>query len=178
MAWLMLRSDGDPAVLSGLVQSAVRDADSSLVADSIMTLEDRLLAGSLARPRLYAVLIVSFALLALVVTGVGLFGVLSYSVSQRTRELGVRAALGASRLSLVGLIVRQGMGVAAAGLIIGLIAAAWASRFVETLLFGVTTGDIATYALVPAVVFLVTVLACLSPARRAARLDPAKALRS
>lgn len=177
-AWLMLRSDGDRAGLGGLLQSAVRDADPTLVADSIMTLEERLLAGSLARPRLYAVLVASFAILALVVTGVGLFGVLSYSVSQRTRELGVRAALGASRLSLVGLIVRQGIGVATAGLVIGLIAAVWATRFIDTLLFGVTTGDIATYALVPAVVFFVTLLACLAPARRAARLDPIKALRS
>ena len=177
-AWLMLRSNGDPAGLAELVRSAVHDADATLVADSIMTLEDRLLAGSLARPRLYAALVASFAILALIVTGVGLFGVLSYSVSQRTRELGVRAALGASRLSLVGLIVRQGIGVAAAGLVIGLIAAVWASRFIDTLLFGVTTGDITTYALVPAVILLVTLLACLSPARRAAKLDPIKALRS
>ena len=177
-AWLLLRSDGDRTGLGGLLQSPVHDADANLVADSIMTLEDRLLASSLARPRLYAMLVASFAILALVVTGVGLFGVLSYSVSQRTRELGVRAALGASRLSLVGLIVRQGIGVALAGVVIGLIAAAWASRFIDTLLFGVTTGDIATYALVPAVVLVVTLLACFSPARRAARLDPIKALRS
>ena len=178
LAWLMVRSDGDRAGLADLMRSTVRDADANLIADSIMTLEERLLASSLARPRLYAVLVASFAILALVVTGVGLFGVLSYSVSQRTRELGVRAALGASRLSLVGLIVRQGIGVAAAGVVIGLVAAVWASRFIDTLLFGVTTGDVATYAVVPAVILLVTLLACLSPARRAARLDPIKALRS
>jgi predicted permease len=178
MSWLYVRPDRGAIAVGEVMRAAVREADASLVADSIMTLEDRLLASSLARPRLYAVLVLSFAILALVVTGVGLFGVLSYSVSQRTRELGVRAALGASRLSLVGLILRQGAGVAAIGLAIGLIAAVWASKFIEALLFGVTTADIATYALVPAVIFLVTLLACLSPARRAARLDPIKALRS
>jgi len=177
-AWLMLREQDERAASGALIQSVVRESDPSLVADSIMTLEDRLLASSLARPRLYARLIGGFAILALVVTGVGLFGVLSYSVSQRTRELGVRAALGATRLGLVGLVMRQGLVVAGAGLAIGVVASIWASRFLETLLFGVKTGDLATYAIVLAVLAVVSVLACIAPARRAATLDPVKALRS
>jgi putative ABC transport system permease protein len=178
IAWLILQSDGDQAALGSLLQAVVKDGDPSLLADSIMTLEDRLLRSSLARPRLYALLISSFAIVALVVTGVGLFGVLSYSVSQRTRELGVRAALGASRLDLVGLVVRQGAIVAAVGLIIGLVASVWVSRFIETLLYGVSTGDIATYVIVPLVLAAVVIVACIPPARRAAQLDPVKALRS
>lgn len=177
-AWLLLGSNGDLAELGPPVRAAVAEADPTLVADSIMTLEDRLLASSLARPRLYAVLTVSFASLAVIVTGVGLFGVLSYSVSQRTRELAVRAALGASRRDLVGLIVRQGAGIAAAGLAIGLGMSLWFSRFLETLLYGVTTRDAATYVVVPIVLMVVTVLACVVPARRVAMLDPVKALRS
>ena len=177
-AWLMVRGADDAAPVAALVRSVVRESDPVLVADSIMTLEDRLLAGSLARPRLYARLVGAFAILALVVTGVGLFAVLSYSVSQRTRELGVRAALGATRLDLVRLVVRQGVLVAGAGLAIGLLASMWTSRFLESLLFGVSLGDVWTYVAVFAVLTVVTVLACIAPARRAATLDPVKALRS
>ncbi len=178
IAWLFMRSNDAPGALAGTVRSVVTEADATLVPESIMTLEDRLLAGSLARPRLYAVLIASFAILAVIVTGVGLFGVLSYSVSQRTRELGVRAALGAGRFELVRLIVQQGLWVASAGIAAGLVASIWLTRFIETLLYGVTAGDLSTYLIVPVAIVLVTVIASVVPARRAAKLDPVKALRS
>jgi ABC-type antimicrobial peptide transport system permease subunit len=163
---------------AGMLRNAVAESDRALVTESVMTLEDRLLAGSLARPRLYAVLVASFAGLALIVTGVGLFGVLSYTVAQRTRELGLRAALGAGRFELVWLVARQAIGVAVAGILIGLAASMWLTRFISTLLYGVTPSDATTYVAVPVVIALLAVVACLGPARRAATLDPVKALRS
>ena len=177
-AWLLVRSTDGQAATAAMLRSIVTEADPALVAESVMTLEDRLLAGSLARPRLYAVLIVSFASLALIVTGVGLFGVLSYAVAQRTRELGVRAALGADRFELVWLVLKQALGVALVGIVIGLVASTWLTQFISTLLYGVTTRDAATYVAVPVVLALVALVACLGPARRAATLDPVKALRS
>lgn len=179
-AWLLVRPSADSASASvpAVIKTSVLDADRTLALESMVTLEDRLLAGSLARPRLYARLIAGFAVLALVVTGVGLFGVLSYSVSQRTRELGVRAALGAARVDLVLLVVKQALVVAAVGVTAGVAAAIWLARFVSSLLYGITTGDVITYATVPIVIGLVAIVACFVPARRAAKLDPVKALRS
>lgn len=175
---LLVRADGDRSLVASELRAALRDADSTLVAAPVMTLEDRLLMTSLARPRLYAVLLGAFAIVAVVVTGVGLFAVLSFVVAQRTRELGVRAALGARRVDLVGLVIQQGLAVAVAGTIAGLIAAAWLVRFLSALLFGVTSHDAVTYVVVPVVLIVVSLLACLAPALRAARLDPLRALRS
>jgi ABC-type antimicrobial peptide transport system permease subunit len=124
------------------------------------------------------VLLGSFAVAALLVTGVGLYGVLSYTVAQRTRELGVRAALGARRSDLIVLVLRQGMTVVIAGSAAGLVASLWTTRFMATLLYGVTPRDWLTYATVPAVLLAVAAVACYVPARRAARLDPLRALRS
>ena len=174
---LFMRSSGDLNVIAASVKDAVAGADASVIPEAIMTLEERLLAGSLARPRLYAVLVAIFAGVALVVTGVGLFSVLSYTVSQRTRELGVRAALGATEGDLARLVLRQALAVAAAGIGIGLAASFWLSGFLSTLLYGITTGDVATYVTVPIVLLIVILLACLGPARRAAKLDPIKALK-
>ena len=177
-AALFVRSPANAQALAGLVRDTVAAVDRSLAPESIMTLESRLLAGSLARPRLYAVLIVSFAVIALVVTGVGLFSVLTYTVAQRTRELGVRAALGATRRDLIRLVLRQTATMALIGTAIGLLASLWLTRFTASLLYGVTTTDMVTYVTVPVLIFLMVVVACLGPARRAARLDPLKALRS
>jgi len=177
IAWLFVRSD-DQQSAAAAVRSAVKAADANLIPESLMSLEDRLLAGSLARPRLYALLIASFAATALVVTGVGLFGVLSYSVSQRTRELGIRAALGATRLELVGLVVKQALVVSVVGTGVGLVASFWLTQSVGALLYGVTTRDLVTYVAVAAVLIVVAAAAGIQPARRAATLDPVKALRS
>jgi len=132
---------------------------------------------SLARPRFYALLLGGFAAFALAVAGVGLFGVLSYTVSLRARELGVRATLGATPWGLVGLVARQALLVTACGLAIGLGTAAALGRGIAGLLFGVTPGDTATFAAVAAVLALVAVVACAAPARRAARVDPVRVLR-
>jgi ABC-type antimicrobial peptide transport system permease subunit len=159
------------------LRSAVRDVDANLVPEAIMMLDDQLLTTSLSLPRLYAFLLGGFATLALLVAAVGLFGVLSYVVAQRTRELGIRAALGARPQDLVRLVLRQGIGTTIVGLAIGLAAAAMLMRFVTSLLYGVGAADVPTYVGVPALLLVVAGAACIIPARRASRLDPLRALR-
>jgi ABC-type antimicrobial peptide transport system permease subunit len=124
------------------------------------------------------VLFEAFALAALILAGAGIYGVLSGSVVERTREIGVRAALGASRGMIVGLVLRQGMALTALGVVIGLAAAIAASPAIAALLFGVSRLDPITYASVIALLAGVAALACLVPAWRAARVDPVTTLRS
>lgn len=174
---LLVRGDGDPQRLSSVVRAAVRQADDTLVPGTIMTVQDRLLLTTLARPRLYALLLGGFAAAAVIVTAVGLFGVMSYTVAQRTRELGVRAALGARRSDLVALVLRQGVTIVLGGIAAGLLASLWLARYLTTLLYGVSARDGTTYAAAAGTVCAIAVLACLAPARRAARLDPLRALR-
>ena len=143
-----------------------------------MTLEERLRSTSLVRPRLYAVLLGSFAVCALLLTGVGLFAVLSYVFAQRTRELGVRAALGARQSDLVDLVLRQGLGVTLTGLAVGLLVSTLATRSLAALLYGITAHDPVTHITVAVTLVIVAAIACFVPAYRAARLDPLRALRS
>ena len=171
-----MRTAGDPANLAPALRTAVAEIDSGLVPDAVSSLEARILTG-LARPRLYALLVGGFALLALLVASVGLFGVLSYSIAQRRRELAVRSALGATRGDIMRLVFRQGSLVAAAGVIAGLAIAAALTRSMAALLYGVTAYDLTTFVGVPVLLFAVSALACALPARRAARQDPLRALR-
>jgi putative ABC transport system permease protein len=173
---VLLRTTGDPATLTPALRTAVAEADSRLVPDAVSSLEARILTG-LARPRLYAVLVGGFALLALLVASVGLFGVLSYSIAQRRRELAVRSALGATRGDIMRLVFRQGSLVAAAGVVAGLAIAATLTRSMAALLYGVTAYDPTTFVVVPIVLLAVSAMACALPARRAAREDPLTALR-
>lgn len=141
-----------------------------------MTMERRLMA-SLAKPRLYAALLAGFATFALLIAVIGLFGGLSYAVAQRTREIGVRTALGATPLHILGLVMKQGTIMAVCGLAIGLGTAAATVRYLSTFLFGIEPLDLRTFAAVAAALFVVAAVACLVPARRAARLDALDALR-
>jgi predicted permease len=175
-AALVVRTDDDPTVLASAVRRAVADLHGGVFVDSMMTMEDRLMT-SLARPRLYAVLLGGFAGLALLIAGVGLFGVLAYGVAQRRREIGVRAALGATPGALIRLVVRQGAAITIAGLSVGLIGAYLAAGWVGGFLFGVTPRDGLSFVVVPVVLFVVATLAALVPARRAARVDPVVALK-
>jgi putative ABC transport system permease protein len=174
---LVVRTHGDPVALAPALRAVVREADAGLVPDAVMTMEDRMLT-TLARPRLYAVLLGTFAALALAVAAVGLFGVLSYSVAQRSRELAVRTALGARRIDIAALVLRQGLAVTGAGLAAGLLGSLALMRSIETLLYGITVRDGVTYVAVPIVLLFVAAAACLVPARDAARIDPLRALRS
>jgi len=174
---LVLRTHGEPAALAPAMRTAVREADGGLVPEAVAPMEERILT-SLVRPRLYATLLSGFAALALLVAGVGLFGVLSYSVSQRGRELAVRAALGARGIDLVLLVVRQGLLVAVPGIAAGLVISALLAGSIRALLYGVAPTDPATYVAVPIVLLAASIAACLEPARRAARLDPARVLRA
>jgi putative ABC transport system permease protein len=174
---ILLRSTGDPAALADEVRAFVRAEDASLPVDSVMTMEDRV-AGSLAGPRTYMVFLVGFALCALVIAGVGLFGVLSHTTAQRTREIGLRTALGAQRGDVLALVGRQAMAVTMSGITIGLVAAFVLSRSVAVLLYGVSSRDAMSFLVVAAVVMLVSIAACAIPAWRATRIDPSEALRT
>jgi predicted permease len=173
---IVARTSDDPGALIPVMRSVVRDTSPLLALEPVMTMEERLLT-SLAEPRLYAVLLAVFASAALLLCGVGLFGVLSYTVAQRTREIGIRTALGARPVDIAGLVARQGLAITGAGLAVGLGAAFLLVSFLGKLLYGVTAHDVLSFVMVPAALALVAAAACYAPARRAARIDPLLALR-
>jgi putative ABC transport system permease protein len=175
-ASFVVRTASAPASYADALRRLVRAQDDGLAFDSMITLEDRL-RDSLAEPRLYALLLVAFAVSALIVAGVGLFAVLSYSVSQRAREIGVRSAIGARPIDIVRLVMGQALGLAAAGVGLGLLLAAAAVRALSGFLYGVGPFDPATLALAVAVLLMVTLVAAVIPARRAARVDPVTVIR-
>lgn len=172
---LAIRTKGDPAALAPLVRALARDVDPGSTIETA-TLASRLEA-SVAQPRFAAWTVGAFALLALVLAAAGLYGTLSYSVSQRTREIGVRTALGATRRHIVGLILRQGLAVAAAGLALGVFASMSLSKLLEKMLFGVTPRDPVAFLVAPCLLLLAACLACLVPAWRGAAVEPTEALR-
>jgi putative ABC transport system permease protein len=138
---------------------------------------DQLVDAQLARPRFYLVLLGLFAALALGLAAVGIYGVVAYVVSQRTREIGVRLALGASQRQVVGLMLWQGLKPAAAGMAIGLAVAFAAGRVIRGMLYEIQPGDPITFAGVSGVLLVVVLIACMIPARRASSVPPADALR-
>jgi len=174
---VVMRTNNDPAALASDARALVRAEDPSLAIDSVMTMED-LVAASLAGPRTYAVFLVGFAVCALAIAGVGLFGVLSYTTSQRTREIGLRTALGAQRQDVLALVGRQALAVTVGGLVAGLLASFFLSQSMAKLLYGVSTRDAMTFVAVPFVLLIVAMLACAAPVWRATRIDPIDALRS
>jgi ABC-type antimicrobial peptide transport system permease subunit len=123
-------------------------------------------------------LLASFALLALVLATIGVYGVMSYAVARRTQEMGIRMALGASAREVVGMVLRQGLRTIGIALAIGLAASLGATRLLETQLFGVAAVDPLTFAVAPAILAMIAAVACYLPARRASRVDPLVALRS
>lgn len=173
---LVIKTSGDPVGLVPAVRAAVQQADARILLDQVQTMEARLSTG-LARPRLYAVLLTSLSSLALLISGVGVFGVLSYNVAQRRREIGVRAALGAQPRDILWLTVRQGLWITGGGLVLGLGAAALLVRYLDGLLWGVEPFDPVSFVMVPVVLLVVAAAACWWPARRAARISPLTALR-
>jgi ABC-type antimicrobial peptide transport system permease subunit len=138
---------------------------------------DDVLSASMAEPRVYTLLLGGFAALAVVLAAIGLYGVISYGVAQRTREIGIRVALGAARTSILRLVLRQGLVLAAIGAAIGLGGAIAILRTLAGVVRGVVPGDTTTLALVTLALMAVALAACYVPARRAARVDPMTALR-
>jgi predicted permease len=173
---LLVRTAGNSGAAAGALRAVVREADERLVADVGVPLEQRLLT-TLARPRLYAMLLGGFAGAALIIAAVGLFGLLSYSLSQRSRELAIRAALGARRVDILRLVLRQGLGVTLAGIVAGTAASAWLARILSTQLYEVAPLDTFTFVAVPLLLLTVGALACVIPARRAATVDPLRVMR-
>jgi len=173
---LLVRGRGDAASLAPLVREAIREIDEEVSVREAMTL-DSILAATLSGQRFNARLLTLFAIAALALSAVGLFGVVSYAVQQRTREIGVRIALGARAADVRALVVRQGMTPALIGLGVGLVLAAGAARLLRGLLYGVQPWDPITFAGAAAVLTATALAACYAPARHATRVDPMEALR-
>jgi predicted permease len=173
---LVVRTAGDPTVLTAAIRAEVAAMDKSVPFYDVKTLDD-VVSQAAAQPRFQTVLITFFAAMALLLSAVGLYAVLSYMVAQRTLEIGLRLALGAQREDVVGLILRRGLILAATGLAIGMAVALLLTRFLEGMLYGVRPFDPLTLVGVSAVLLLVSLIASSAPAYRAARLDPMHTLR-
>jgi putative ABC transport system permease protein len=174
--WVLVQTAGDPAQLSAAARQVVRDVDRGLPAFSMGPLAD-VVSESVAQQRFSMLLLGLFAGIALFLAAVGLYGVVAYTVSQRTQEIGVRMAMGAQRGQVLGMIVGGGMRLTLVGVAIGIAGALALARFVESMLFEVTPFDPASYVATAGLLMAVAALACYIPARRAMRVDPIVALR-
>jgi predicted permease len=173
---VVVRSTNDPAALVSAVKGQIHELDPDLPMYRVLTMEQRV-AESLARRRFSTLLLALFAAFALALATIGIYGVMAYLVSQGTREIGIRLALGASQRGILRLVVKQGMLLAVCGVGIGLIAALGFSRLINSLLFGVQSTDPLTFAAIALLLLAVALLASYIPARRAARIDPMISLR-
>jgi predicted permease len=174
---VVMRSSSAPATVLAAARDVVRTLDPQLPVFEAQPLDD-LVRASIAQRRFYAVLLATFAALALLLAAVGIYGVIAYGVQQRRRELGIRIALGASRQRVIGMIMRQGMTLTILGAIIGLAGASALTGVLGSQLFGVSARDPLTFLAVPVVLVAVAVVACVVPARRAVSVDPATAIRA
>jgi predicted permease len=175
-ATVHVRASGDPAAIMNTVRRELQQLEPAMPLLNVTTLTD-VFAQALWAPRMGAWLLAIFALLALILASIGLYGVMAYNVTQRTRELGIRIALGARQRDVRKMVVRQGLLLTAAGIVVGLGIAIALARLVTNLLFGVTATDPLTFALMPVVLLVVAGLATYIPAWRASRVDPVVALR-
>ncbi|HEY6404033.1 MAG TPA: FtsX-like permease family protein, partial [Blastocatellia bacterium] len=173
---IVARTHGDPLSLTTAVRTAVSEADKDLPLIRPRTME-MAISDSVGRQRLNMILLGIFGALALALAAVGIYGVMAYTVTQRTREIGIRMALGARRRDVLKSVIGQGMSLAASGVGIGLLGAFLATRLMETLLFGVKPTDPATFGGIALLLLGVAFFACLIPARRATKVDPVVALR-
>ena len=174
---VVIRSGGESATVLTAARGVVRELDAELPVYNAYPL-DQLVAQSVAERRFYAMTLAAFAAAAMALAAVGIYGVIAYSVQQRSRELGIRLALGASRERVVAMVLRQAVLLVAAGTAVGLLAAAALSRVLQGLLFEVNLRDPLTFTVVPLILGAVAMLACVLPARRAMAVDPASAIRA
>jgi putative ABC transport system permease protein len=176
LAGIALRTDGDPRSLAGAVRDAVQEVDPEQPIFDVKTMEGRI-AEAASGTRFNATLLGFFGFVALTLAAVGVYGVIAYSVAERTHEIGIRMALGASRQNVAGLVMGQGLGMTVAGLVIGIGGALLATRYLATLLYGVTPRDPVILGVAAMVLGVVALAACWVPTRRAMRVDPMVALR-
>jgi hypothetical protein len=175
--YFAVRTPGSPLAVSTEVRSIVRQIDPFATVDNVATME-QIVANAVSGPRLYAVVLGAFAMVAVVLAAIGIYGVLAFIVTHRTREIGIRMALGARSFEVVSLVVRQSAVQIVIGVVAGLGGAAMLSRYLEGLLFGVTPLDTLTFVVAGVTFALVALAAAYSPARRATRVDPLVALRA
>jgi predicted permease len=174
---LVIKSAGEPAALTGAVRREIGALDPSLPVADVRTM-DAVVGATLSTPRFTGILMIVFAGLALALSAIGIYGVLSYLVSRRTREIGIRVAIGAARVQVLRMIMGQALALTLLGVGVGLAAATWAARLVTPMLHGVTAGDPLTFAAVAGLLAVVASLASLVPAIRATRVDPIVALKA
>jgi predicted permease len=175
-ASMAVRTTGDPAQMSKSIAGAVHSVDPDLALAGVKTM-DQIVSESLVGDRFTTALYISFATVALVLAAIGIYGVMAFAVAQRTHEIGLRMALGASQDHVLGLILKEGILLAAIGLGIGLVGACFVGRAMRGLLYGVGTIDVAAFSAVAVTLFVAALLACYVPANRAAKVDPMVALR-
>jgi len=175
--YIAIRTTGDPAALSPVARRTVRELDPLLAITGVRTMSE-MIDASVARPRFTMLLLGVFGVVALVLAAVGIYGIMSHAVKRRTREIGIRMALGARPNDVLRLVVRQGMSLAAIGLVIGIAAALVATQLLKRMLFGVSATDPLTFSVIVVVLAAVAFVASWVPARRAVLTDPTLALRS
>ena len=175
-ASMAVRTTSDPAEMTKSIAGAVHSIDSELALADVKTM-DQIVSQSLVGDRFTTALYVSFASVALLLAAIGIYGVMAFAVSQRTHEIGLRMALGASQDHVLGLIMKEGIVLAAIGLGLGLVGACFVGRAMRGLLYGVGTIDVAAFSAVALTLFIAALLACYVPANRAAKVDPMVALR-
>jgi predicted permease len=175
--WVVARTTGDPASVGRAIRAIVHDVDRSVPVSDVRTM-GAVISESVRTTRFVTVLVASFATLALLLGAVGIYGVMSYLVSERTQEMGIRLALGASRRAVIGLVVRRATTLSAIGAVIGVAASLAATRSLRQLLYGISATDPLTLVTVPLLFLAVAALASYAPALRATRVDPARTLRA
>jgi predicted permease len=171
-----IRTDGDPMKLASTLQSLAGDINKEQPLDHIQTM-DRVISDSVVEPRFNTVIFTGFGMLALILAAIGIYGVMSYSVNQRVKEIGIRMSLGAQRTDIFRLVVGRGLGLASIGVSIGAAGAFYLTKYLETLLFEIKGTDPVTFVSVGALMIAVAILACYLPARRATKVDPMITLR-
>ena len=173
---LITRTVSDPRSLVASVRREVSALDRDLPVSNIKFMSE-IVAGSVAQPRIYALLLGIFAGLALVLAAIGIYGVISYSVTQRTPEIGIRMALGAQTKNVMALIINQGIALAVVGIFLGLIVSLALTRVLASQLYGISSTDPVTFAAISVLLIFVAVTACCIPALRATKVDPMMAVR-
>jgi putative ABC transport system permease protein len=174
---LLVRTSGDPAAISPELRAAIRAMDANLPLPAVTAMQD-VVRSSIGRPRFDALLLATFGAVALLLSAIGIYGVTSYAVTQRTREIGIRAALGATRGNVLGFVLGRTVRLTMLGIGAGLLSALALTRVLTRLLYGVRPTDAVTFTVVAGVLFAVTLVASYIPARRALSIDPLRALRT